>query len=251
MVGSTRIPRGVETTAAPPKFDLLRTRARIWLGLLQRKGSRFVTSYLRGLRGIEIGASAHNRYFLDAINVDRYADTDTIYKREERRLALRAAKVDVVAPGDALPFDDDAADFVFSSHVIEHIPDPIRALEEWVRVARRYVVVVVPHRDRTFDADRPLTTANELIERHLTRFTSEEDKHWSVWTCESFVELCERIGLGVLDYLDPDDKMGNGFAVVIDASATPHADVAPASGEQVQERARRHAPLALDTTPRT
>ncbi len=54
-------------------------------------------------------------------------------------------------------------DFVFASHVIEHFPDPIRALYEWVRVTRRYIVLVVPHRDRTFDADRPLTSVAELI----------------------------------------------------------------------------------------
>lgn len=180
-----------------------------------------MTRYLKGLSGIEIGASSHNRYWLDAINVDRWSGMDTIYKKEERRLALRPAKVDVVAPGDDLPFDDDSYDFVFSSHVIEHFPDPIRALLEWHRVARRYVVVVAPHKERTFDADRPLTTVDELVERHRTDFRSEEDAHWSVWTCESFLEMCERLGFNVVDSLDPDDKVGNGFAVVLDASVTP------------------------------
>ena len=182
-----------------------------------------MTSHLRGLSGIEIGASAHNRYFLDAINVDRFGSMDTPYKQEERRLALHRAKVDVVAPGDELPFADDSYDFVFSSHVVEHFPDPIKALYEWMRVARRYVVVVVPHRDRTTDSDRELTGAEELLARHATGFSSEEEtpKHWSVWTCESFLDLCERAGLTVLDSLDPDDKVGNGFAVVIDASVGP------------------------------
>ena len=189
-------------------------------GPAKRRDSKFVTSYLKGLRGIEIGASAHNRYYLDESMSPRGAD-DTKYKREERRLALHTAKVDVIAPGDDLPFGDDSVDFVFASHVIEHIPDPIRALYEWVRVAQRYVVLIVPHRDRTFDADRPLTSAEELLTRHREGFTSEEDMDWSVWTCESFIELCDQIGLPVVDHLDPDDKVGNGFAVVIDASVKP------------------------------
>ena len=104
---------------------------------------------------------------------DRYADDKTAYKRLERRLSWRSSHVDVVADGDALPFDDDSYDFVFSSHVIEHFPDPIKALHEWVRVARRYVVAVVPHRDRTFDSDRPLTTVDELVHRHQENFSSE------------------------------------------------------------------------------
>ena len=185
------------------------------------KRSQFVDRYLAGLKGIEIGASAHNDFGLDAVNVDRYGDLDTPYKREEWNLSRRIRSVDVVAPGDELPFDDDSVDFVFASHTLEHFPDPIRALKEWVRVARKYVVTVIPHRDRTFDRDRELTTTDELLRRHHENFRSEEDKHWSVWTRESFLELCEATGFRVLDSLDPDDKVGNGFIVVIDATTSP------------------------------
>ena len=194
-------------------YDLWRWR---W-DLIRRRGSPFVTSYLDGLEGLEIGAASHNCFYLDALNVDRYAGDDTVYKRLERSIARKPAPVDVVAPGDELPFADDSHDFVFSSHVIEHFPDPVKALLEWHRVARRYVVVIAPHHARTFDADRPLTTVAELTERHTSGFRSDEDRHWSVWTCESFLELCEALGLRVLDSQDPDDKVGNGFAVVIDA----------------------------------
>jgi SAM-dependent methyltransferase len=188
--------------------------------LISRRGSPFVSGYLSGLSGIEIGAASHNRFYLDAINVDRYPGDDTAYKDLERRLSRRTAKVDVVAPGDQLPFAEESYDFVFSSHVIEHFPDPIKALHEWVRVARRYVVVIAPHRDRTFDAGRPLSTVEELRERHRAGFGSEEDKHWSVWTCESFLALCQAIGLQAIDHQDPDDKVGNGFTVVIDAATS-------------------------------
>jgi SAM-dependent methyltransferase len=181
--------------------------------------SRFVLGYLDGLHGIEIGASAHNDYGLNAINVDRYGEADTVYKEEEWRLAGRRRRVDLVAPGDDLPFKDGAVDFVFASHVLEHFPDPIRALEEWLRVARKYVVLVVPHRDRTFDSDRELTSPEELLQRHEERFDDPRDLHWSVWTLESFLELCDRLGLRVVDTLDPDDKVGNGFAVVLDAGS--------------------------------
>jgi SAM-dependent methyltransferase len=185
---------------------------------LKQHDSAFVRRYLDGLKGIEIGASAHNDFGLDAINVDRFPELDTHYKEEEYRLCGRKRPVDVVAPGDDLPFEDDAADFVFASHVIEHFPDPISALDEWLRVARKYVVVIAPHRDRTFDSERELTPIEEFVRRHREGFSSDVDDHWSVWTRESFVAMCERFGLHVVDSLDPDDKVGNGFAVVLDAS---------------------------------
>lgn len=217
------LPQGAKD-ALPPRvkdavFHAL-LRGEVAWQLRRRQGSKFVTGYLEGLEGVEIGAASHNPFYLDAINVDRYAGDETAYKQHERRLARRVAKVDVVAPGDELPFAADSFDFVFSSHVIEHFPDPIKALYEWVRVARRYVVVIAPHRDRTFDSDRSLTSVDELLERHRSTFGSEEDKHWSVWTCESFLELCAAIGLRVVDHKDPDDKVGNGFIVVIDAEAS-------------------------------
>jgi SAM-dependent methyltransferase len=198
--------------------------------LIRRRRSRFVTAYLRGLQGVEIGAGSHNPFYLDALNVDRYHDDQTVYKQLERRLSGGAARVDVVAHGDDLPFAADSYDFVFSSHLIEHFPDPIKALHEWVRVARRYVVAVVPHHDRTPDVDRPLTSVEELVRRHHEGFCSEEDKHWSVWTCESFIELCGSVGLRVIDHQDPDDKVGNGFTVVIDAGAGVSAHTAPFQG---------------------
>ena len=185
---------------------VLPLRLRWWLG--QRREYQIAVRYLGGLSGVEIGGSAHNRFPVDAINIDRYARMDTIYKDEERRLSGRALAVDIVAPGDDLPLEDDSVDFVLASHVIEHFPDPIKALLEWERVASKYVFLVVPHRDRTFDSDRELTPVDELIERHASGFTSDEDRHWSVWSCESFVELCQRIGLKVVETEDPDKKVG-------------------------------------------
>jgi SAM-dependent methyltransferase len=199
------------------------------LGRLRRRPLvKFAHAYLGGLKGIEIGGAAHNDFGVDALNVDRYASMDTVYKRAEREVWGRAKRVDMVAPGHDLPLEDKSVDFVLASHVLEHVPDPIAALLEWVRVAREYVFLVVPHRDRTFDRDRPLTPVAELIERHETGFSPEEDRHWSVWTCESFLELCDRLGLEVLEHRDPDHRHGCGFALILSARVPPRTELAGA-----------------------
>jgi SAM-dependent methyltransferase len=60
---------------------------------------------------------------------------------------------------------DGSYDFILSSHVLEHIANPVRALMEWIRVLRigGVLVLVVPHRDATFDHRRPVTTLEHLI----------------------------------------------------------------------------------------
>lgn len=173
------------------------------------------TRYLDGLRGIEIGAAAHNRYPVDAINVDRSPVPHRSYEEEQLRLAGEVATVDLVAEGDRLPLPDKSTDFVLASHVIEHFPDPVGALLEWERVATKYILIVVPHHERTFDAGRPLTSVDELMRRHEEGFTSDEDRHWSVWDCAGFVALCREVGLDVVATEDPDRKVGNGFTVVV------------------------------------
>lgn len=196
-----------------------RIASRLPTRLRERVGNEneyeLATRYLGGLEGVEIGAAAHNRYPVDAINVDRAATPHRSYEAEQMRLAGSVADIDIVAEGDSLPLPDKSTDFVLASHVIEHFPDPVSALIEWERVATRYIFLVVPHRDRTFDAGRPITGVPELLERHANGFASDEDRHWSVWDCASFVELCSAIGLEVVATEDPDRKVGNGFSVVI------------------------------------
>jgi SAM-dependent methyltransferase len=185
------------------------------------KESATAHRYLDGLKGIEIGGSAHNAFGLDTINVDRYESMETIYKKAEFELCGEKMKVDILAEGHILPFADKSFDFVINSHVLEHIYDPIAALIEWKRVARQYIFCVIPHKDRTFDRHRPLTTWKELLERHHNPQKDNTDTHWTVWTTQSFLEMIPELnkispGFQLLEYLDVDDKVGNGFTIIFE-----------------------------------
>lgn len=179
--------------------------------------SRLANYYLKGRRGIEIGGSSHNRFDLNTLNVD-YTDEYTIFKKEEVKNCGECMKVDIVANGNDLPFKDNVWDFVINSHVLEHFFDPIQVIEEWIRVIKPggILFMIVPHKERTFDKDRERTTLQELIDRHGGLIEDPKfEGHHSVWITEDVIELCRYMGLNIIDFQDVDDKVGNGFTIVV------------------------------------
>lgn len=197
--------------------------------------SPLATRILYGLKGIEIGGSAHNPFGLDTLNVDWTDRTDTACKQEEIKQCGETLKVDVVAYGHDLPFEDGQWDFVVSSHCLEHNWDVIGALKEWLRVIKPggIVFTIFPHPERTPDKGRSRTKLSELILRHsgkLKRPTQQNtewpewkleaggyyDAHHTVWHLEDAVECVKHIGgCELVAIQDPDDKVGNGFTFVI------------------------------------
>lgn len=175
---------------------------------------------LDGMAGLQVGGSAHNDFGLNTLNVDYCGDMDTVFKLAEIQLCGEALPVDIVANGDCIPVADKSFDFVISSHVIEHFFDPIAAIKEWVRIARRYVYIICPQPDADpSDRGKLITGLQELVQRHTGEIPAPEvddHRHWTRWTCETFREMCAAYGWSVSHWQNPDDKVGNGFAVVID-----------------------------------
>jgi len=174
---------------------------------------------LKGLKGVEIGGSAHNPFGLDTINVDFTDSMETVFKKDEIKLAGRALPVDIVADRSKLPFDKESYDFIISSHVFEHIWDPIGTLIHWMGIIKRggYIYMIVPDKRRTFDAARPRTTYAELKHRHSIPWVDDNPNHdhCNVWILVDVLELCNNMHLDVVLALATDDKVGNGFTVCI------------------------------------
>lgn len=76
-----------------------------------------------------------------------------------------------------LPFRDQSFDFVFTVHLIEHMPDPRAAIAEWMRVVRvgGHVVMIVPNTLYTLGQNTDATahhnewTPREFVEKVLLK----------------------------------------------------------------------------------
>jgi SAM-dependent methyltransferase len=78
-------------------------------------------------------------------------------------------------------------DFVVSSHCIEHLANPIKALIEWRRILKQngVLLLIVPHRNASFDHKRDVTNFEHIIsdfkndtnESDLTHLSEILEKH--------------------------------------------------------------------------
>jgi len=128
--------------------------------------------FLRG-EGIEIGAldfplrlprGARARY------VDHLAEAGL---REVYSTTLSQGRPlvvpDVVDDGSNLgSFADASLDFVVANHMLEHVEDPIAALEHQLRVLRAggVLYLTLPDAGKSFDAPRKRTTVEHLLRDH-------------------------------------------------------------------------------------
>lgn len=72
---------------------------------------------------------------------------------------------------------DDKYDFALSSHSLEHVSNPLKALLEWNRVVKKSgkLVLILPDKTRTFDSMRNYTVFEHLLE-DLKNNTDEHDQ---------------------------------------------------------------------------
>ena len=150
--------------------------------------------YLSG-SGIEIGAMDKPLRVppgVRVIHVDR-KDRATLVRDEGPLLAAleidvrRVPRVDVVDDAERLSgFADKSLDFVIANHVVEHLEDPIRALENMVRVLRPggVVFLTLPDARRTFDACRARTTVEHVLQDHRKGPGISRRRHYEEWARE-------------------------------------------------------------------
>jgi SAM-dependent methyltransferase len=186
---------------------------------------------LENLSGVELGAATHNPFGVQAINVAPELNFE-MYRDSQVSMGENPLLIDLYGHAANIPVDDHSQDFVLSSHVIEHIPDPISAFFEWQRVIKPggYVVAIIPQPYAMPEDKRPLSSHAQILQAYHQRWTPEtapqgsifNDHHWK-FSSTTFRGLMQKIISGWSDVPrlpwklvgaeDPDSKVGNGFWV--------------------------------------
>lgn len=112
---------------------------------------------------------------LDNLTIFNYAsetrwEQKKIVQIHNREVAIHTAEA------ASIPLPDKRVALILSSHVIEHLANPIAGLKELSRILKPEgrLLMIVPHRDGTYDHKRPVTTIAHL-EADLEQNISEAD----------------------------------------------------------------------------
>jgi SAM-dependent methyltransferase len=148
--------------------------------------------YLRG-SGLELGA-LHLPLRVPPHVCVRYVDrlrADELRRRYPEYAERWIVDPEIVDDAGTLASVAGASqDFVIANHVLEHMEDPIGALESWLRVVRPggVLYLAVPDKRRTFDAQRPSTRVEHLERDHAEGPQWSRSQHY-----EEYARLAERV----------------------------------------------------------
>lgn len=70
-------------------------------------------------------------------------------------------------------------DFILSSNCLEHIANPIKAIEEWIRVLKKegLLLLVLPNKSYCFDHNRSVTEFSHLLIDYQNHITEDDLTH--------------------------------------------------------------------------
>ena len=145
-------------------------------------------NYVNGKKGLEIGGPSFLFYYSIpiykyALNIDglNFAN-ETLWEgklTEGFNYKYYSNKVGYQYIEDATNLSsipNENYDFVLSSHVLEHIANPLKAISEWARVLKHggYLILVLPNKKNNFDHRRDTTIFKHLLEDY-SNGTDEDD----------------------------------------------------------------------------
>jgi SAM-dependent methyltransferase len=124
--------------------------------------------------GVEIGGPSHSGDILykNSKNIDNIVfSKNTIWSNHTDDYNYYDGKKGKNIINDTVNISlvqDESYDFVFSSHSLEHIANPLKAISEWLRIIKNggYIIIVVPEKSWCFDHKRNYSKFSTLLSQY-------------------------------------------------------------------------------------
>lgn len=137
---------------------------------------------LHDKNGVEIGGPSETGTFIYAQskNMDNVIfSKNTIWSNHTDEYTYYKGKTGKVIINDAVNIslvENERYDFLFSSHCLEHIANPLKAIQEWLRIIKNdgYIILIVPEKTQCFDHKRDISSFSTLLSQYR-RNIGEDD----------------------------------------------------------------------------
>jgi SAM-dependent methyltransferase len=124
--------------------------------------------------GVEIGgpSSTGQIIYENSNNIDNVIfSKTTIWSNHTDEYNYYPGKQGKVIISDAVNIpviENETYDFCFSSHCLEHIANPLKGLNEWLRIVKNdgYIILILPEKSRCFDHRRDISSFSKLVKQY-------------------------------------------------------------------------------------
>jgi len=143
--------------------------------------NKILEEIIKNKNGVEIGGPSKtgevlykNANIIDNIIFSKNTIWSNHETSEYRYYENKIGKVIINDAVNISNINDNQYDFVFSSHTLEHIANPLKALKEWLRITKNdgYIIIIVPEKSCCFDHRRNYSkfeTLPEILRNHDLR----------------------------------------------------------------------------------
>jgi len=142
-------------------------------------------------KGLEIGGPSKifqdnilNIYELarviDGVNFSSNTVWEGVIKNNVYNYAENKQGTQFILDGtDLNQINNGSYDFLLSSHNLEHIANPLKAVEDWVRVLKKngVLLLILPDKRYTFDINRPYTEFNHIYTDYKNNVGEDDLTH--------------------------------------------------------------------------
>ncbi|SVB27287.1 uncharacterized protein METZ01_LOCUS180141 [marine metagenome] len=146
------------------------------LRLSKSKLEKLVLELTKNRNGVEIGGPSKRTgriIYRNANLIDNviFSENTVWSKHDDHKYKYYKNKIGKVIINEAtniIDIEGNIYDFVFASHILEHIANPLKALKEWLRITKNIgcLILILPEKSLCFDHKRDISSFDIILSQY-------------------------------------------------------------------------------------